>query len=45
MAHLEANVPQQVEHELDGLVHVGRELGRRQEQKVDIRARVPVPRP
>ena len=39
MADLEAEIPEEIEHELHGLVHVRCVLGGKQEQEVDIRSR------
>lgn len=41
MADLEAEIPEEIKHELHGLVHIRRVLGRQQEQEVDIRSRLP----
>ena len=36
MADLEADIPEEIEHELDRLVHGGASLGRQQEEQVDV---------
>ncbi|MNK24179.1 hypothetical protein D3C87_424830 [compost metagenome] len=39
VADLKAEVPEEIEHKLHGLVHVRRVLGRQQEQEIDVRSR------